>query len=243
LETTIAVSPRRVQEKTTDFNLVLETLGVNECFQDDFLSSKIKVCLGIIKKIQRDDKGAKTIIFVSHSPRLTSLTQSDGMWHVVNIHLSPGTTFRYSRRPEDKACSVYAFASPPKPYLLLSHTMTVTGKQDRTQREKALQVIASDPHCSVMLVSMKAGGTGLNITACSNVIILDPWWNPYVEVSGSRSNSAVSWHAEAKQEQAISRVYRMGQTRAVQVYRIIAPNTVEEKITDVCFAFHLLSLD
>ncbi|KAH6915048.1 P-loop containing nucleoside triphosphate hydrolase protein [Coprinopsis sp. MPI-PUGE-AT-0042] len=177
LETSIAISPRLVQEKTNEFNLVLEGLGVEECFQDDYLSSKIKVTLGILKKTQSERKGEKTIIFsifTSLLERLSGILDGRKIKHAL-----------------------------------------FTGKKDRTQREKALQVIASDPHCSVMLVSMKAGGTGLNITACSNVIILDPWWNPYVE------------------EQAISRVYRMGQTRAVQVYRIIAPNTIEKKITNI----------
>lgn len=64
LETSIAVSPKHVQEKTAEFNLVLESLGAMECFQDDYLSSKIKVAIGIVKKIRKDNKDEKTIIFV-----------------------------------------------------------------------------------------------------------------------------------------------------------------------------------
>lgn len=65
---------------------------------------------------------------------------------------------------------------------------------------------------SVLLATLKAGGTGLNLTAADHVFILDPWFNP------------------AAEQQAMDRAHRMGQTRAVSVYRIIARDTVEEKI-------------
>lgn len=65
---------------------------------------------------------------------------------------------------------------------------------------------------TLFLISLKAGGTGLNLTAADTVIHLDPWWNPAVE------------------EQATDRAHRMGQTRHVTVYRLVAEGTVEEKI-------------
>jgi SNF2 family DNA or RNA helicase len=64
----------------------------------------------------------------------------------------------------------------------------------------------------VFLVSLKAGGTGLNLTAADHVFLLDPWWNPAVE------------------EQAADRAHRIGQERPVFVYRMVAENTVEERI-------------
>ncbi len=64
----------------------------------------------------------------------------------------------------------------------------------------------------LFLISLKAGGTGLNLTAADTVIHLDPWWNPAVE------------------DQATDRAHRIGQTRSVTVYRLIAEGTVEEKI-------------
>ncbi len=64
----------------------------------------------------------------------------------------------------------------------------------------------------VFLISLKAGGTGINLTAADYVIHLDPWWNPAVE------------------DQATDRAHRIGQTRPVTVYRLIARNTVEERI-------------
>jgi len=64
----------------------------------------------------------------------------------------------------------------------------------------------------VFLISLKAGGTGINLTAADYVIHLDPWWNPAVE------------------DQATDRAHRIGQTRPVTVYRLIARGTVEERI-------------
>jgi len=70
----------------------------------------------------------------------------------------------------------------------------------------------SDPAIKLFLISLKTGGTGLNLTAADTVILFDPWWNPMVE------------------NQAIDRTHRIGQTNKVQVFRLIAKGTVEEKI-------------
>jgi SNF2 family DNA or RNA helicase len=67
----------------------------------------------------------------------------------------------------------------------------------------------------VMLVSLKAGNAGLNLNVASRVIILDPFWNPYVE------------------EQAIDRAHRIGQVRPVQVHRVLIPSTVEDRIIEL----------
>ncbi|MBM2885950.1 DEAD/DEAH box helicase [Chromobacterium phragmitis] len=67
----------------------------------------------------------------------------------------------------------------------------------------------------LFLISLKAGGTGLNLTAADYVIHLDPWWNPAVE------------------DQASDRAYRMGQQRPVTVYRLVAAGTIEEKIVEL----------
>ncbi len=79
----------------------------------------------------------------------------------------------------------------------------------RADRVKRFQ---SDDDCKLFLISLKAGGQGLNLTAADYVFILDPWWNPAVEA------------------QAIDRAHRMGQTRSVNAYRLICRDTVEEKI-------------
>ena len=73
----------------------------------------------------------------------------------------------------------------------------------------------SDPASGLFLISLKAGGLGLNLTAAEYVFLLDPWWNPAVEA------------------QAIDRAHRIGQARHVFAYRLIAGDTVEEKIAEL----------
>ena len=83
---------------------------------------------------------------------------------------------------------------------------------DRKERVESFQ---TDPAVRVFLISLKAGGVGLNLTAASYVFLLDPWWNPAVET------------------QAIDRAHRIGQTQPVFAYRLIARDTVEEKIIEL----------
>lgn len=86
-----------------------------------------------------------------------------------------------------------------------------TPAKDRKKRVDAFQSGQGD----VFLISLKAGGTGLNLTAADYVIHMDPWWNPAVE------------------DQASDRAHRMGQQRPVTIYRLVAQNTIEEKIVDL----------
>jgi len=82
-------------------------------------------------------------------------------------------------------------------------------------REACVARFQSDPALPVFLISLKAGGVGLNLTAADYVFILDPWWNPAVEA------------------QAIDRAHRIGQTRPVIAYRLLARNTVEERVAQL----------
>jgi len=83
-----------------------------------------------------------------------------------------------------------------------------TSMAKRKERVDAFQAGEGD----VFLISLKAGGSGLNLTAADYVIHMDPWWNPAVE------------------DQASDRAHRIGQTRPVTIYRLVAQNTIEEKI-------------
>ena len=83
-----------------------------------------------------------------------------------------------------------------------------TPVEDRQARVEAFQQGNAD----VFLLSLKAGGTGLNLTAADYVIHLDPWWNPAVE------------------DQASDRAHRIGQERPLTVYRLVAEGTIEEQI-------------
>jgi superfamily II DNA or RNA helicase len=82
-------------------------------------------------------------------------------------------------------------------------------------RKTPVDRFQNDPGCKLFLVSLKAGGLGLNLTAAEYVFLLDPWWNPAVEA------------------QAIDRAHRIGQTQQVFAYRIIARDTVEEKVLEL----------
>ena len=82
-------------------------------------------------------------------------------------------------------------------------------------RQSRVQRFQEDKHCSLFLISLKAGGLGLNLTAAEYVFLLDPWWNPAVEA------------------QAIDRTHRIGQSQRVFAYRLIAKDTVEEKVLEL----------
>ena len=82
-------------------------------------------------------------------------------------------------------------------------------------REARVEQFQNDPNSKLFLISLKAGGLGLNLHAAEYVYLLDPWWNPAVEA------------------QAIDRAHRIGQTRQVFAYRLIARDTVEEKVLEL----------
>lgn len=86
------------------------------------------------------------------------------------------------------------------------------GSSTVAEREKAIHRFQNDENCRVFLISLKAGGVGLNLTAADYVYIVDPWWNPAVE------------------QQAIDRTHRIGQTKNIFAYRMICTDTVEDKI-------------
>lgn len=86
------------------------------------------------------------------------------------------------------------------------------GSTSATERERAIRHFQEDKDCRVFLISLKAGGVGLNLTSADYVYIIDPWWNPAVE------------------QQAIDRTHRIGQTKNIFAYRMICTNTVEDKI-------------
>jgi non-specific serine/threonine protein kinase len=81
--------------------------------------------------------------------------------------------------------------------------------EDRAGRVRSFQ---ENEQCRVFLISLKAGGVGLNLTSADYVYLIDPWWNPAVE------------------QQAIDRTHRIGQTQKVFAYKMICKDTVEEKI-------------
>ena len=82
----------------------------------------------------------------------------------------------------------------------------------QTERSTVLRKFSTSPGFTVLLISLLAGGVGLNLTAANTVFMMDPWWSFAVEA------------------QAIDRVHRMGQERDVRVYRFIVKDSVEERM-------------
>ncbi len=99
------------------------------------------------------------------------------------------------------------------------------GSTSAIDREKAIQRFQNDKNCRVFLISLKAGGVGLNLTAADYVYIVDPWWNPAVE------------------QQAIDRTHRIGQTKNIFAYRMICKDTIEDKILQLQDRKRLLAKD
>jgi superfamily II DNA or RNA helicase len=99
------------------------------------------------------------------------------------------------------------------------------GSTSAVDREKAIQRFQNEESCRVFLISLKAGGVGLNLTAADYVYIVDPWWNPAVE------------------QQAIDRTHRIGQTKNIFAYRMICKDTIEDKILQLQDRKRLLAKD
>lgn len=89
------------------------------------------------------------------------------------------------------------------------------GTMKRDERIRAMDALKHDPACEVLLVSLKAGGVGLNLTAAQRVYLVDPYWNPAVE------------------NQAVDRIHRLGQTRPVTTIKLIIENTIEARLLEV----------
>ena len=120
----------------------------------------------------------------AEEPKSVVFSQWTGMLDILELHLRQGN-FRFTR---------------------------LDGKMTRPERANAIQTFRSDPWCTVMLVSLKAGGVGLNLTMASRAYLVEPYWNPSVE------------------NQAVDRIHRLGQTKEVTTIRVIVKDSIEENI-------------
>ncbi len=131
------------------------------------------------------------------------------------------TLFEQVREVLDEGHKVLVFSQFTKLLAYVRRQLDEEGVQyaylDGKTRDRAgaVERFQNDPECNLFLISLKAGGTGLNLTAADYVFLLDPWWNPAVEA------------------QAIDRAHRIGQEQPVFAYRLIARDTVEEKILEL----------
>jgi hypothetical protein len=147
---------------------------------------------GLIDKKRADDSGAKLDLLLEQLDEVLS----EG--HKALVFSQFTSLLAIARKQLDEKGVVYEY---------------LDGKtRDRQARVGRFQ---TDPDCKLFLISLKAGGVGLNLTAAEYVYLLDPWWNPAVEA------------------QAIDRTHRIGQDRPVFAYRLIARDTVEEKVLEL----------
>uniref|UniRef100_A0A0A9YKM9 ATP-dependent helicase rhp16 n=1 Tax=Lygus hesperus TaxID=30085 RepID=A0A0A9YKM9_LYGHE len=93
--------------------------------------------------------------------------------------------------------------------------VTYLGTMPLKQRNSILYRFQHDPEVSVLIMSLRAGGEGLNLQAANYVLIVEPWWNPAVE------------------DQAIQRCHRIGQTREVHAIRFVASDTIESRMMEL----------
>ena len=103
--------------------------------------------------------------------------------------------------------------------------MLLTGRMSSAARDDAVALFASDPGRRVLVASLRVGGVGLNLTAASVVFHFDRWWNPAVEA------------------QAEDRAHRIGQTRPVQVFGYLTPDSIEQRIGEILAEKHALFAD
>lgn len=216
-------------------------------YADIAASTKIIKMLELIKQMRKEDPDRKALIFsqftsffdilrpfltranikfvvcksstLYFSTRLTDGTKADECARPVYRSRQHGQVRSYNQK------LVYCFRH--------SDSVCTT----RKQREESLNTIKEDPTVHVILVSLKAGAQGLNLTCCSTVFIADLWWNPAIEVgtvrcgpSKRRCWSVALMMLPNNQNQAIDRAHRMGQEKEVKVYKFVITDTVEERI-------------
>ena len=148
--------------------------------------------IGLVDKRRRDAPSAKFDVLV---PRLLEVIEEG---HKALVFSQFTELLGLLRERLDEAKVIYEYL-------------------DGQTRDRGARVerFSTDPACHVFLISLKAGGLGLNLTAAEYVFLLDPWWNPAAEA------------------QAIDRAHRIGQSRHVFAYRLIAKDTVEEKVAEL----------
>ncbi|KAK2767149.1 hypothetical protein FQN53_006577 [Emmonsiellopsis sp. PD_33] len=91
----------------------------------------------------------------------------------------------------------------------------IDGKMKSGQRDAAMNALANDPNCTVLLASLNVCSVGLNLVAANQVILADSWWAPAIE------------------DQAVDRVYRLGQTRPTTIWRLVMEDSIEDRVLDI----------
>ncbi len=174
----------------------------------------------ILSNIEKEGIGKSSIVVLQGLTKLRQLANHPGLLE-TDFEESSGKfdeIFRMLQNLVSEKHKVLIFSSFVKHLELIQDRIVnenwkfskLTGQT--TKREKVIKEFQDDAENRIFLISLKAGGVGLNLTEADYVFIIDPWWNP------------------AAENQAINRAHRIGQDKHVFVYRFITENSIEEKI-------------
>ncbi|KAF7315555.1 hypothetical protein MIND_00070800 [Mycena indigotica] len=173
-------------------------------------SAKIDQLVQLLKLTPREDKALVFSQFTSFLDKISDRLEQEGITFVR-------FDGRMSAKRREETISQFSIPYDNDEEEVSAPTSTRKGKGKGKQKAKASSYSA--PHTTnnikVMLISLKAGALGLNLTVANHVFLMDPWWQEGIE------------------SQAIDRVNRIGQTKNVRVYQMIAENTVESKVLDI----------
>ncbi len=191
-------------------------MGMEQAAFYDEEKSKIRNAL--LENLEEKEKGKSSFIILRGLNRLRQIANHPKMLgeeidsgkfdqiiqHIQNLVANKHKVLIFSSYVKHLNLFATYFESEEWKYSIL------TGKS--SNREAIIDDFQSDKNNHLFLISLKAGGVGLNLTSADYVLIIDPWWNP------------------AAENQAISRAHRIGQNKKVMVYRYISKQTIEEKI-------------
>jgi hypothetical protein len=170
-------------------------------------SAKTQRLMEEIDQLKREDPTIKSLIF----------SQWTSMLDLIQIPLKKqGYKFlRLDGSDSRSSTHDHALSLPSPRSLTVVSLFCLSRSLNQKQREVVLHQFKTDPSVTLLLISLKAGGVGLNLVSASCVFFIDAWWNPAVE------------------QQAIDRVHRIGQTRTVRVKRFVIIDSVEERILEM----------
>lgn len=186
------------RKKTAKREKRLKGVGI-EKFQP---STKVRALLGDLIQFSKMNPYS-----TNYDPESVEVQMVDGDGRHVNDHVIKTVVFSQWTSMLDKVEDALEAAGIR--YDRLDGTMK------RDERTRAMDALKYDPACEVLLVSLKAGGVGLNLTAAQRVYLMDPYWNPAVE------------------NQAVDRIHRLGQTRPVTTVKLIIENSIEDRLLEV----------
>lgn len=154
-----------------------------------------------LRQVCSDPRGVPGVEYKGEPPKITTLVEAISQ---ITSEGSSALVFTQFLATFERIRSALALANIP--------FFEMSGADSRTERERKLRGFDEYQGGAVMLMTLKTGGVGLNLVKASYIFHIEPWWNPAVE------------------NQATDRAHRIGQTKAVQVYRYIIRDSVEEKI-------------